>query len=112
MITLHEISAFIFGAVLGSFANACIYRIPRELSLVHARSMCTRCGSVIRWYDNIPILSFLLLFGKCRQCKVPYGFQYLFVELFLGFAVLWIYRSQGISFSSIYLVLLVTALTI
>jgi len=62
--------AFLFGAVVGSFANVCIFRLPRDLAMVWPRSRCARCGTLVAWYDNIPIVSFLFLLGRCRQCVI------------------------------------------
>ncbi|BBO66590.1 type 4 prepilin-like proteins leader peptide-processing enzyme [Desulfosarcina alkanivorans] len=78
-----NIVAFILGACIGSFLNVCIYRIPAGLSIVHPGSSCPRCKTMIPFYDNIPILSYLLLMGKCRNCKTPIAIRYPFVE-FLG----------------------------
>lgn len=77
------ILAFILGACIGSFLNVCIYRIPAALSIVHPGSSCPKCKSMIAFYDNIPILSYLLLLGKCRHCKAPIAIRYPFIE-FLG----------------------------
>lgn len=73
--------AFLFGAVIGSFLNVCIYRIPRGQSIVRPASRCTTCGRPVRFYDNIPIVSYLILRGKCRSCKTPLSFRYPLVEL-------------------------------
>jgi leader peptidase (prepilin peptidase)/N-methyltransferase len=75
---------FIFGLVFGSFLNVCIYRMPRELSVVKPRSACPRCEKPIAAYDNIPVLSWILLGGKCRQCKAPISPRYAAVELLTG----------------------------
>ena len=72
---------FIFGAVIGSFLNVCIYRIPQGLSIVRPSSRCTSCGTPIKFYDNIPILSYMLLAGKCRYCKAGLSIRYPLVEL-------------------------------
>ncbi len=70
-----------FGAALGSFANVVIYRVPRHLSVARPiRSFCPNCGSTILWYDNIPILSYLLLRARCRFCKAPISARYILVE--------------------------------
>ena len=73
--------AFIFGACIGSFLNVCIYRIPAAMSIVHPGSSCPNCNTMISFYDNIPILSYLVLMGKCRHCKTPISPRYPFVEL-------------------------------
>jgi leader peptidase (prepilin peptidase)/N-methyltransferase len=78
-----EISLFLFllGACLGSFANVIIYRLPNQESIVHPRSHCGACKKTIAWYDNIPILGWFILRGRCRQCGAKYSFRYPFVEL-------------------------------
>lgn len=76
--------AFLLGAVVGSFLNVVIHRVPRGESVVHPPSRCPGCGEGIRWYDNIPILSWLILRGKCRHCATPISFRYTFVELLTG----------------------------
>ena len=79
-----NILAFIFGACIGSFLNVCIYRIPAALSIVHPGSSCPHCKTMIPFYDNIPILSYLLLMGKCRNCEATIAIRYPFVELLGG----------------------------
>jgi leader peptidase (prepilin peptidase)/N-methyltransferase len=74
-------SAFIFGLAMGSFLNVCIYRLPQGLSVVHPRSACPGCGARIRAYDNIPVLSWVLLRGRCRDFKAPISARYALVEL-------------------------------
>ncbi len=76
--------AFIFGACIGSFLNVCIYRIPAAMSIVHPGSSCPGCKTMIPFYDNIPILSYLVLMGKCRNCKAPIAIRYPLVELLGG----------------------------
>lgn len=71
----------IFGAIIGSFLNVCIYRIPRKESIVFPGSRCVSCKKAIPWYDNIPFLSYILLKGKCRSCKTGISFRYFAVEL-------------------------------
>ncbi|MDP2912138.1 MAG: prepilin peptidase [Candidatus Omnitrophota bacterium] len=82
----------IFGLIIGSFLNVCIYRIPRDESLVFPGSRCVSCKKHIEWYDNIPLLSYVLLRGKCRSCKAKISPRYFFVELIsaLCFLILFI----------------------
>jgi leader peptidase (prepilin peptidase)/N-methyltransferase len=82
--------AFAMGAVFGSFANVCILRLPptaehpRGRSIVHPGSQCGTCGAVVRWYDNLPVLSFLWLRGRCRACRASFSPRYLLVEVATG----------------------------
>jgi leader peptidase (prepilin peptidase)/N-methyltransferase len=92
-------SAFlvVFGLIVGSFLNVCIYRLPRRESLVWPGSHCPSCGRAIRWYDNVPVLGFLLLGGRCRDCRAPIGLRYPAVEIAtaaLVVAELWAYGWQ------------------
>ncbi|HUF05175.1 MAG TPA: prepilin peptidase [Aridibacter sp.] len=80
--------AFLFGSVVGSFLNVVIHRVPREESIVFPNSACPKCGKPIKGYDNIPILSWLILGGKCRNCKEPISPRYPAVELLTG--LLWV----------------------
>jgi len=73
--------AAIFGLVFGSFLNVCIARLPRGESIVRPRSHCPRCGHPIRWYDNVPVLSYALLGGRCRDCRVQISALYPLVEI-------------------------------
>jgi len=75
---------FAFGCCVGSFLNVVIYRMPRDKSLVKPGSACPKCGKHIRFYDNIPLVSWLVLGGKCRYCKAPISARYFFVELLTG----------------------------
>lgn len=71
----------LLGLCVGSFLNVVIYRLPRQMSLAKPNSHCPSCGYELRWYDNIPVLSYLLLGGRCRRCKTPISFRYTAVEL-------------------------------
>src|SRR5262245_25293163 len=86
------ILAGVFGAIIGSFLNVVIHRVPLEESIVFPNSRCPSCGAVIAFYDNIPILSWVLLGAKCRRCKERISFRYPAVELLtaaLFVAVAW-----------------------
>lgn len=83
---------FAFGLIIGSFLNVCIYRMPRELSIVRPASRCPSCGNGLKPWDNIPVLSFVLLGGRCRYCKERISFRYPVVEFLNGLCyvlVLW-----------------------
>src|SRR5579872_3289075 len=75
---------FILGLAFGSFLNVCIYRLPRQMNVAKPRSMCPRCQSPIAAYDNIPVLSWFILRGKCRNCKEPISARYWIIELLIG----------------------------
>ncbi len=82
---------------MGSFLNVCIYRIPRKISIIFPPSHCPRCGKKILWYDNIPLLSYLLLKGKCRFCGKKISFRYFVVEFLTGVIFLFLYLKFGLS---------------
>ncbi len=86
---------FIFGTIIGSFLNVVIHRVPNEESIVFPNSACPNCEKPIKSYDNIPILSWLILGGKCRNCKNPISPRYLFVEILTGLLFLSVYWSIG-----------------
>src|SRR3990167_5243896 len=92
---MQALTVFIFGAMIGSFLNVCILRLPKEESLVFPGSRCMGCGKPIAWYDNIPILSFFLLGAKCRHCRCKISFQYPFVEAFTGVLFVVFYMTFG-----------------
>ena len=96
----------IIGALWGSFANVCILRLPEGKGVVSGRSYCPNCKKLITWKDNIPIISFLLLKGKCRQCKKPISFQYTLVEFLSLISFLSIYYLYGISLTTLLLIIL------
>lgn len=85
------VTAGVFALILGSFLNVCIFRLPRNcMSIIHPRSRCMKCLSLIRWFDNIPLVSFLLLRGRCRSCGKPVSWRYPLVELMTGLLVAYV----------------------
>ncbi len=89
---------FIFGLIVGSFLNVCIYRMPRDKSIVYPPSSCPNCEKPIKFYDNIPIVSYFFLRGKCRQCGSKISIRYPLVELLTAVLFLMLYRKVGLSF--------------
>ncbi len=94
---LMLIYAVCVGAVVGSFLNVVIYRVPRGESVVKPRSHCPNCGHLIRWYDNIPVLSWLILRGRCRDCGAPISVRYPVVELVTAILTALIVSRYGLS---------------
>ena len=88
---------FIFGAVIGSFLNVLIHRLPREESIVFPNSACPSCQTPIKPYDNIPILSWLILRGRCRNCRLSISFRYPLVELLTALLFVFCFRHAGLS---------------
>jgi len=88
---------FIVGIIIGSFLNVCIYRIPKKESIVFGPSHCMKCGNKIKWYDLIPVLSYLILMGKCRYCKEKISLQYPCIEFVNGVAYLGIFLWLGLT---------------
>ena len=90
------IIVFVFGIVIGSFLNVCIYRIPKQQSIAYPPSHCTSCSSKLKWYDLVPILSYIILKGKCRYCKHNISIRYPILELITGLLYFFIYVKFGI----------------
>ncbi len=97
---------FILGSVWGSFSNVCIYRIPKNKGVVLSRSSCPKCKNTIRWYDNIPLISYLFLKAKCRNCDYKISFQYFAVELLAAISFVLIYAFFGFTISTLLLLIL------
>ena len=91
----------IYGIVIGSFLNVCIYRIPKEESVITNRSHCMECGEQIKWYDLIPLASYIVLGGKCRSCKTKISIQYPLIEFVNGFGYAIIILTNGVGLKSI-----------
>lgn len=87
----------LFGLLIGSFLNVCIHRWPQDLSVVAPRSRCPHCAAQIAWYDNIPVLSWLLLRGRCRACQARIHWRYPAVELLTGSTFTWFIAQHGLT---------------
>ena len=96
----------ILGGLWGSFANVCIYRLPLDKGVVSGRSYCPKCKKQITWKDNIPIISYLFLSGKCRKCKKPISYQYALVEFLSILFFTIIYFLYGITLTTLLLMIL------
>ena len=103
---------FFVGSCIGSFVNVCIYRISRRMSVIIPRSFCPNCKRTLRWYELIPVLSYLFLRGKCRSCGAWISIRYPIVELICGGAFIFFFAAEGLTISfaahSIFFVLLLT----
>jgi len=108
---LNAIS-ILFGAMVGSFLNVCIFRLPKEESIIWPGSHCPNCNKPIKFYDNIPLMSYLLLWGKCRYCKKPISFQYPLVEGITALCSLWLFIKFGPSLSFLFFFAFVAALIV
>ena len=87
---------FIYGAMIGSFLNVCIYRMPRDISVMKpARSFCPSCEKQIPWYLNIPLFSFLMLGAKCKFCKAAIVWRYFFIELITACMYVYLWKMSG-----------------
>ncbi len=109
---MSSLAALLFGLVIGSFLNVCIVRLPRGRSIVKPPSHCPRCKDPIRFYDNIPIISFLLLRGKCRSCGEPISWRYPIVELMNGLFYVWIMREFGLGGEAVLIMAFVSSLIV
>ena len=98
--------ALIIGLAVGSFLNVIIYRLPNNKSIVKPRSKCTKCDSQIAWYDNMPVLSYIALLGKCRKCKNPISIRYPLIEFICGMMTLMLLNIYGPSFEFIVMILI------
>jgi leader peptidase (prepilin peptidase)/N-methyltransferase len=105
-----ELLAFVFGLITGSFLNVCIYRLPREISIVSPPSACPGCNNPIKPWDNIPIISYLFLRGKCRNCGERISIRYPLVELLNGLLYLLIVYFFGFGWQFIPLFVFVSAM--
>jgi len=106
LIFFYSFLIFSLGACLGSFANVCIYRLPKNKQIVSGRSFCPKCKKKINWYDNLPLISFIILNNKCRNCKRVISSRYFIVELITGISFLLIYLNFKNPYTIIFLSIL------
>ncbi len=107
---LLYIIIFLYGVVIGSFLNVCIYRIPKQENIVKIRSHCMNCGYQLKWYDLVPLFSYLCLRGRCRCCKQKISVQYPLIELLNGALYCIVFAVYGISVEALLYALLASAL--
>ncbi len=103
MITvIPVVVAAMFGAIIGSFLNVCVYRLPRGRSVVWPASACGSCGRQLSWYENIPVLSFVVLGGRCRSCHASISIRYPVIEALTAvmFATAWWYYGPGVALAA------------
>src|SRR5437660_5774299 len=112
MTLLLGIYAFAIGAIIGSFLNVVIHRYPREESIVFPPSHCPHCDAPIRWYDNIPLLSFLVLLARCRACRAPISWRYPLVELANALFYLAIFLHTGPQVAFVFLAAMVSMIIV
>ncbi len=110
--TIFAVASFALGGVIGSFLNVCVYRLPRGESVITPRSRCPKCGESIAWYDNIPILSWLILGARCRHCRVFISWQYPLVEAITATLFLVIFWRFGMVFATPVYMLLAAGLVL
>ena len=103
---------FLFGAIVGSFLNVCIYRLPRKKSIVFPRSFCPSCEKPIKFYDNIPIISYLYLMGKCRHCGAGFSVKYPIVEFITAALFTLLYVMTGLTIELPVMLLFVSILIV
>lgn len=105
-------ASFIFGTCIGSFLNVCILRIPNDISIAFPPSSCTKCKEPIKWYDNIPVISYIFLLGRCRNCGTKISIQYPLVELFTGFISVYTVFSFSLTLKSLFVFIFVCSLIV
>ncbi|GAH52038.1 unnamed protein product, partial [marine sediment metagenome] len=109
---INVILIFILGLIVGSFSNVCIYRIPINESIIYPASHCPKCRSSIKPIDNIPLLSYILLKGRCRNCGSRISIQYPVVEFLTGIIYILIFLIYGLTLQSLIYIILASAVII
>jgi len=109
---MYKLFVFIMGSIIGSFLNVCIYRLPKGESIIFPSSHCPKCKKNILWHDNIPILSYLALLGRCRYCKTRIAFRYFLVELVTALLSLLLFSYFGLNIKFFAYAVLIYALII
>jgi len=107
---LMYLFSFMFGLAFGSFLNVCIHRIPLKKSIITPPSSCPKCGESIKFYDNIPVISYIILLGRCRQCRYPIPWRYPAVEIMTGLLCLSLFIKYGLTYQYILFFLFFSAL--
>ena len=103
---MYILLSIVLGSIWGSFANVCIHRLPKEQSVVKGRSYCPSCEKEIKWFDNIPVISFIFLRAKCRNCKEKIKLTYFIVEILSIFSFFLIYYFFGLTITTLLLMIL------
>jgi leader peptidase (prepilin peptidase) / N-methyltransferase len=106
------LAVVVFGLCVGSFLNVCAYRLPLGESIVHPRSRCTSCGRTLTWFDNVPVLSWAALGGRCRSCKQPVSWMYPAVEVVTALVFVITYLTYGLTLLSLVRVVFACALIV
>lgn len=109
---LELLTVALFGLCIGSFLNVCAYRLPLGQSIVFPRSRCTSCGRVLSWFDNLPVLSWVALGGRCRTCKQPVSWMYPAVEAITSLVFIITYLTYGLSLLALARVVFACALIV
>ena len=111
-ITFPFLLVSMIGLLIGSFLNVCIYRLPKHENIVYVSSHCMSCGYNLKWYDLVPVFSYVCLGGKCRKCKAKISIQYPVIEILNGVAYLLIFLYKGLTVDSLLYCFLFSALLV
>ena len=109
---LELLTVVVFGLCIGSFLNVCAYRLPLGGSIVYPASRCTSCARTLSWFDNVPVLSWAILGGRCRTCKAPVSWMYPSVEIITSLVFVLTYLTYGLTLLSLVRVVFACALIV